>query len=397
MIYLKNRNSCTLLKKKISYKTWFEKIFDFLVLYFFKIICFVKKEKIKKFDECVIKNRYLNYEIFNQYRVWNVKNQLIIKTIHVEFDDFINFSKIEKDSDGFNYATFDFSQINEKDLITHKTIDISFFEMIDEIEKSIKIDDDEIDQNVKSDEESVFSKSRDENLIWNFADMKINQSLKQSNQSTFTFQSTASNRFLKNISKLNYAKLNDSDYKFRNRDDRKKNVIKKIIEFSAQIDKTRNFVVKIKKIRISVAATYKIFTFWNEMLAHSKKNKWIKTVEKKYNHHVTNQTWVIKIFDSNARILNDKWILDIKRESNDEIIRYKIKWIAQDFCQIEKIDFFESYSEIVKFMLWKNILTLYIRYDYEIHHVNIISAYLKTELKKNRNATISRFRIKWFK
>ena len=33
-------------------------------------------------------------------------------------------------------------------------------------------------------------------------------------------------------------------------------------------------------------------------------------------------------------------------------------------------------------MLWKNILALCIRYDYEVHHVDIISAYLKVELKE---------------
>ena len=103
-----------------------------------------------------------------------------------------------------------------KQLIFH------FFEMIDEVEKSMKINDDKIDQNAENDEKSVFSKLRDEDLIRNFADMKINQSSEQSNQSTFTFQSTALNRFSKNIFKLNYVKLNDSDYKSRDRDDRKK-------------------------------------------------------------------------------------------------------------------------------------------------------------------------------
>ena len=109
-----------------------------------------------------------------------MKNRSVIKTTHVKFDNFINFSKIKKNNDDFNYATLNFSQISEKDLITHKTIDILFFEIIDEIEKSMKIDNDEIDQNVKNDEKSVFSKSHNENLARDFADMKINQSSKQS-------------------------------------------------------------------------------------------------------------------------------------------------------------------------------------------------------------------------
>ena len=104
-----------------------------------------------------------------------MKNRSVIKTIYVKFDDFISFSEIEKNSNNFNYATLNFLQINEKDLITYETINILFSEMIDEIEKSMKIDNDKIDQNVESDEKSVFLKLRNENLVRNFADMKINQ------------------------------------------------------------------------------------------------------------------------------------------------------------------------------------------------------------------------------
>ena len=190
-----------------------------------------------------------------------MKNRSVIRTTHVEFDDFTNSSKIRRNSDDFNYATLDFSQISEKDLIKYEIIDISFSEMIDEVGKSMKIDDNEVDQNVENDKKSIFSKSRDKNLARNFADMKINQSSEQLNQSTFIFQSIASNNFLRNIFRPNYVKLNNSDYKLRNRDDRKKNAIKKIIESLAQIDKTRDFAVKIKKIRFFVAATYKILTF----------------------------------------------------------------------------------------------------------------------------------------
>ena len=154
-----------------------------------------------------------------------------------------------------------FHKLMKKNLITHETTDISFFEMINEIEESIKIDNDEIDQNVKSDEKSFFSKSRNEDLARDFADIKINQLSKQLNQSTFTFQLIASNCFSKNIFKSNYVKLNNLNYKSRDRDDRRKNAVKKIIEFSTQIDKTRDFAVKIKKIRIFVAVAYKIFTF----------------------------------------------------------------------------------------------------------------------------------------
>ena len=48
---------------------------------------------------------------------------------------------------------------------------------------------------LKAIKSQFFLKLRNKNLIQKFADMKINQSSEQLNQSTFIFQSTASNRF----------------------------------------------------------------------------------------------------------------------------------------------------------------------------------------------------------
>ena len=188
-----------------------------------------------------------------------MKNRSIIKIVHVEFDDIISFSKIDENSDDFDYATFDFSRSSEKNLITHETVDISAFDEVDENEKMMKIDNDDNDDN---DEKSIFFQSRDEGLTREFENLRIDQKSKQSESSaSSTSQSITSNRFFRNVFRPDYVKLNDSGYKLRNRNDRRRNAVKKIIEFSAQIDKTKDFAAKIKKTKNSVAVTYKIFTF----------------------------------------------------------------------------------------------------------------------------------------
>ena len=100
--------------------------------------------------------------------------------------------------------------------------------MVDEIGKLIKIDDNEIDQNVESDKELIFLKLRDENLAQNLENLNIDQKSKQSELSVLLiFYLITLNRFFKHVSKSNYAKLNNSNYKFRDRDDQKRNTVKK--------------------------------------------------------------------------------------------------------------------------------------------------------------------------
>ena len=107
-----------------------------------------------------------------------------------------------------------------------------------------------------------FFQSRDENLTREFENLRIDQKSEQSKSSTSsTLQSITSNRFFRNILRLDYAKLNDPNYKSRGQNDRKKNAVRKIIKSSAQIDKAKGFAAKIKKTKNFVAATYKISTF----------------------------------------------------------------------------------------------------------------------------------------
>ena len=81
-------------EKKFHMKYILKKYLIFQYCIFLKSSVLLKK--IKKFYERVIKNKFLDYKAFNQYRVWNVKNQSIIKMIYVKFNNFINFSDIKK-------------------------------------------------------------------------------------------------------------------------------------------------------------------------------------------------------------------------------------------------------------------------------------------------------------
>ena len=66
----------------------------------------------------------------------------------------------------------------------------------------------------------LFFLSRDEGLTREFENLRIDQKSKQSKSSTSsTSQSITSNRFFRNVSRSDYAKLNNSDYKPRGRND----------------------------------------------------------------------------------------------------------------------------------------------------------------------------------
>ena len=68
----------------------------------------------------------------------------------------------------------------------------------------------------------------------------------------------------------------------------------------------------------------------------------------KYNTLISNGIWkfVDRLFDQD--ILIGKWVFKQKQDINGNIKRYKTRWVAQDFEQRKKIDYFDIFAAIIK-------------------------------------------------
>ena len=54
---------------------------------------------------------------------------------------------------------------------------------------------------------------------------------------------------------------------------------------------------------------------------------------------------------SNSKIIDDRWIFVVKKNANDNIVKWKIKWMIKNFRQLIKINYFEIYFEIIKIVI----------------------------------------------
>lgn len=72
----------------------------------------------------------------------------------------------------------------------------------------------------------------------------------------------------------------------------------------------------------------------------------------------------------------------VKEDAESNIIRWKARWVAKGFRQRYGVDYFETYSGMVKTMIWQTILALVAKHDYEAHHVDITTALLESDLEE---------------
>lgn len=71
-----------------------------------------------------------------------------------------------------------------------------------------------------------------------------------------------------------------------------------------------------------------------------------------------NNTWRLVPAPPSQNIIGNKWIFRIKRNANGDIQRYKARLVAKGFHQTPGVDFFETFSPVVKATTIRVILSL---------------------------------------
>lgn len=80
--------------------------------------------------------------------------------------------------------------------------------------------------------------------------------------------------------------------------------------------------------------------------------------------------------------IGSKWVYRVKRDSSGEISRYKARLVAQGFSQKPGIDFTETFAPVAKTDSIRLLLAFAAANNYEIHQVDVKSAFLNGKLEE---------------
>jgi hypothetical protein len=95
------------------------------------------------------------------------------------------------------------------------------------------------------------------------------------------------------------------------------------------------------------------------------------------------KTWRLEKPPPGANVIGNRWVFVVKRDAGGAVDHHHAWLVAQGFSQIPGVDYFDTYAPVAKLASIRVVLALAMRYDFEIHQVDVKSAYLNGEFEEN--------------
>nr|GEZ16377.1 zinc finger, CCHC-type [Tanacetum cinerariifolium] len=110
--------------------------------------------------------------------------------------------------------------------------------------------------------------------------------------------------------------------------------------------------------------------------------KWIEAMQIEIDSINKNKTWKLATLPDNQKAIGLKWVLKTKRDGNGNIIKHKARLVAKGYVQEHGIDYDEFFAPVARMETIRLILALSAYHGWEVHHLDVKSAFLHGELKE---------------
>jgi hypothetical protein len=83
-----------------------------------------------------------------------------------------------------------------------------------------------------------------------------------------------------------------------------------------------------------------------------------------------------------VNIVDNKWVFHSKYNAQGELIKRKARLVAKGYSQRPGVDYFETYSPVVRYPSLRGLLSLAAQHDWEVHHMDVKAAFLNGDLQE---------------
>jgi hypothetical protein len=103
---------------------------------------------------------------------------------------------------------------------------------------------------------------------------------------------------------------------------------------------------------------------------------WVDAMVEEYDSIVKNNVWEVVPRPIDKSVVGLRWIYKVKQAADGSMEKYKARFVARGFSQIEGIDYGETFSLVARYSSIRSILALSAQMGWHIHHMDVKTRFL---------------------
>ena len=103
---------------------------------------------------------------------------------------------------------------------------------------------------------------------------------------------------------------------------------------------------------------------------------WVDAMVEEYDSIFRNSTWEIGPRPEWKSVVGSRWIYNVKKAVDGRIKKYKARFVARGFSQIEGNDYEETFAPVARYSFVRTILALSAQMGWHIHQMDVKTMFL---------------------
>ncbi|ODA78839.1 hypothetical protein RJ55_06223 [Drechmeria coniospora] len=124
-------------------------------------------------------------------------------------------------------------------------------------------------------------------------------------------------------------------------------------------------------------------TSWKQVLKSDNKDQWISTIFSEFQQLIQAGVFYfipLQEIPTGRRLLKSRLVLRVKKDQQNNPIKFKARLVAKGFMQIEGLDYIETFATTSIPPTWRILLALAAQNNWYVEQIDFIGAFLNSEL-----------------
>ena len=121
---------------------------------------------------------------------------------------------------------------------------------------------------------------------------------------------------------------------------------------------------------------------YKEALNSDKSQEWLNAMKIEIDKLIKQNTWNLTTLPNNRTPLRGKWVYKIKTDINNNIIKYKARWVVKGFNQVLGVDYLDTFSTTCRPESYRIIFILAMQNGWKLYQYDVKNAFVHADIDK---------------